>query len=435
MKQLTRIRGRLQRLSVLVLALAAGCAAPPPATNGQDAGAPGQASAPPEARPAAPVVRPGIDVLLAGGAAPLLGKRVGLITNHTGLTASGESTADRLARHPGLQLVALFGPEHGIRGQAAGGEKIPSGRDPATGLPVYSLYGDTRKPTPEMLRGIDVLVFDIQDIGARYYTYVWTMALAMEAAAEHNIPFVVLDRPNPIGGELVQGNVLDPKHRSFVGLYPVPMRHGMTAGELARWINDEHRLGVDLTVVPAEGWRRDLWYDETGLPWVPPSPNMPSVEAATHYPGTCLFEATNLSVGRGTPRAFEQIGAPWLDHVTLAQRMDDYGFPGVRFEPVTFTPINPDDRKYPGQLVRGIRFIVTDRSSYDPTIVAVAAMVEIQRLHPGRFVIHGALDRLAGTDELRKQILAGASVEEITAPWAAQIAAFRRTRDEYLLYP
>ncbi|HEX7052062.1 MAG TPA: DUF1343 domain-containing protein [Longimicrobiales bacterium] len=404
-----------------------------------------------------PVVRLGIDVLLSDSLHLLRGRRVGLITNQTGRgrfsSGAGEpgsagpgsatrasglpgvSTIDLLYRHPAVELVALFSPEHGIRGVADPGASIASGRDAATGLPIYSLYGRTRKPTAEMLEGIDVLVFDIQDIGTRYYTYVWTMALAMQAAAEHRLDFVVLDRPNPLGGHLVQGNILDTAYASFVGLYPVPMRHGLTAGELARFLNAEHGIGAELVVVPMQGWRREQWYDQTGLPWIPPSPNMPSLESATHYPGTCLFEGTNLSVGRGTRAPFQQIGAPWLDAETLVRRLNAYGLPGVRFEPVRFTPAAPGDGKFDGVAVRGIRFIATDRDRYDPTRAAVAALIEIRRLHPDRLTWRTAhFDRLAGTDRLRKRITAGATLEEVTAHWSAERAAFVERRAKYLLY-
>ncbi|HEX2092847.1 MAG TPA: DUF1343 domain-containing protein, partial [Longimicrobiaceae bacterium] len=258
------------------------------------AGTPPPAPSPPGA------VRPGIEVFASSPPAALQGKRVGLITNHTGVDRAGTSSIDRLAAVPGITLVALFGPEHGIRGTAAPGEKVESGRDERTGLPVHSLYGQTRKPTPEMLRGIDALLFDIQDIGARPYTYVYTMALGMQAAAAARIPFVVLDRPNPIGGTAVEGNLLDTAFATFVGMYPIPVRHGMTAGELARLFNREFGIGADLTVIPVEGWRRDDWFDETGLPWLPPSPNIPRLESAIHYPGTVFFEGVNLSAGRGS---------------------------------------------------------------------------------------------------------------------------------------
>jgi uncharacterized protein YbbC (DUF1343 family) len=380
-------------------------------------------------------VLPGIDVLLRDGADAVAGKRLGLITNHTGLTADGRSTIDALHSLAGTRLVALFGPEHGLRGTAGAGERITDGRDARTGLPVRSLYGDTQKPTPTMLADVDVLVFDIQDIGTRYYTYVWTMALAMQAAAEQGKGFVVLDRPNPIGGALVQGNVLDTAFATFVGLYPVPMRHGMTAGEVATLVNREFDIGADLTVVRVEGWQRDQYYDDTGLSWLAPSPNMPSVESATHYPGTCLFEGTNLSVGRGTAMAYQQVGAPWLDAPAAADRLTARGLPGVRVEATSFSPENPGDGKFGGLTLPALRFHVTDRARYDPTITAVAALVEIQALHADslRFV-EDHFDRLAGTDGLRQGILAGRDVAELTAGWAAQLASFAILRGRSLLY-
>jgi uncharacterized protein YbbC (DUF1343 family) len=390
-----------------------------------------------------PAVRPGNEMLMADSSHLVVGRRVGLITNHTGLARDQTHTVD-LLRSQGVEIVALFAPEHGIRGgvaePAAGGVGdqdvwIESGVDEITGLPIRSLYGETLKPTPDMLSDIGVLLFDIQDIGARYYTYVSTMALAMQAAAENGIPFVVLDRPNPIGGALVQGNVLEPEHASFVGLYPVPMRHGMTAGELALMFNDHFGIGAELHVVPAAGWRRDVWFDQTGLPWVSPSPNMPSLESATHYPGTCLFEGTNLSVGRGTPLAFQQIGAPWLDGAALADRLNAYGLAGVRFEAVSFTPDGPQDRKYDGEAVNGVRFTATDRTVYDPTLAGVAALIEARRLAAERWewrVAH--FDRLAGTTRLRERIEAGDGLAEVTGGWTDQLAAFDRIRARYLLY-
>jgi uncharacterized protein YbbC (DUF1343 family) len=412
-------------------------AAPPGGITAPDLARPLDTSpwVPGQIRPLA-VVRPGIDVLLGDDFEALRGKRVGLITNHTGTNAAGESSIDLLHNAPGVRLVALFGPEHGIRGVVEAGEKVASGRDEATGLPIYSLYGETRKPTAAMLKDLDALVFDIQDIGTRYYTYVWTMALALQAAGEQGLEFVVLDRPNPLGGVGVQGNVLEPARASFVGLYPVPMRHGLTAGELARLLNGEYGFGAKLTVVRAEGWRREAWFDQTGLPWTAPSPNMPSLESALHYPGTCLFEGTNLSVGRGTPQAFQQIGAPWLDNEEVARRLNARGLAGVRFVPVTFTPDRPGDGRFGGQVVRGIRLEATDRAAYDPAVAAIALLVEIQALHADRLtwaVSH--FDRLAGTDRIRKEIVAGAGVAEITAGWAAELARFEGVREKYLLYP
>ena len=249
---------------------------------------------------------------------------MGLVTNHTGIDRSGRSDIDILADHPEITLAALYAPEHGIRGEERAGAAIESGVDERTGVVIHSLYGDTRKPTSDMLKGVDVLVFDMQDVGARYYTYVSTMALAMEAAGEHNIPFLVLDRPNPIRGDVVQGNTLNPSYKTFVGMYEVPMRHGMTPGELARMYVGDFGISVDLTVVPTEGWTRDMTFDNTNLPWVAPSPNMPDVASALAYPGTCLFEGTPISVGRGTEKAFQWIGAPWLDGRELAEALNEY---------------------------------------------------------------------------------------------------------------
>jgi uncharacterized protein YbbC (DUF1343 family) len=335
-----------------------------------------------------------------------------------------------------VELVALFSPEHGIRGDAAPGEAVAGGTDLATGLPIHSLYGETRRPTPEMLEGLDVLLYDIQDSGARYFTYVSTMALAMEAAGEAGIPFVVLDRPNPIGGRAVQGNVLDVSHATFVGMYPVAMRHGMTPGELARMYVGEFGVEVELHVVPAAGWTRTTWFDETGLPWVRPSPNLPDLTSLALYPGTCLFEGTNLSVGRGTEAPFRQVGAPWLDGEALARALNERRIPGVRFEPAAFVPREPDDGKYPDRRVRGVRFVVVDREALDPTRAAVAALVEARRMAGDRWEWREAhFDRLAGTVELRRLVEEGTPPAEITARWEEELAAFRELRRPYLLYP
>ncbi|GIT52778.1 MAG: hypothetical protein Ct9H300mP15_29910 [Gemmatimonadota bacterium] len=314
-------------------------------------------------------VRSGIEVLLSDSLHLVQGKNVGLLTNHTGIywTSDGivGSTIDALYEANNVDLVALYAPEHGIRGQEQAGAAIDSGRDERTGVPIHSLYGEVRKPTPAMLEGVDVLLFDMQDIGARYYTYVSTMALAMEAAGEQDIPFIVLDRPNPVRGDVVQGNLLKPGYETFVGMYPVPMRHGMTAGELAQLYVGEFGLEVDLHVVPLDGWTRDMTFDQTQLPWVPPSPNMPSLESALAYPGTCLFEGTPISVGRGTDRAFQWVGAPWLDGVQLAESLNGYGINGVRFESTTFTPRNAGDRKFEGQEVSGV-LLIPESTDYDP---------------------------------------------------------------------
>jgi uncharacterized protein YbbC (DUF1343 family) len=390
---------------------------------------------PPSAAEATVEVRPGIDVLLDDSLHLVSGRRVGLITNRSGVSRSGRSSIDVLHQHSAIRLVALFSPEHGIRGTAPEGERIEDEVDAGTGLVVHSLYGATWAPEPDVLDSIDVLLFDIQDVGARYYTYVSTMAFAMRAAGEAGIPFIVLDRPNPIAHP-VQGPVLDPAFATFVGLYPIPARHGMTVGELARLFAGEFGIEVELTVVPVEGWTRDTWFDETGLPWIAPSLNMPSLESATHYPGTCLFEGTNLSVGRGTPFAFQQVGAPWLAHAELMDRLAAYDLPGVRIEATEFTPVDPSDGKHGGEAVTGVRFTVTDRSRYDPVRTSVAVMLEARSLAGESWEWTVAnIDRLAGSDALRLAVDAGLSLDEITDGWTEGLEAFRRLRERYLLYP
>ena len=386
----------------------------------------------------APTVRPGIDVLLADSSHLIDGRRVGLITNRSGVGRDGTTAIDLLHGYADAELTALFAPEHGIRGTEAEGSAIDDATDEGTGLPIHSLYGETRAPTPEMLASIDVLAFDIQDIGSRYYTYVSTMALAMEAAGRAGVPMIVLDRPNPIGG-LTQGPVLDPAFATFVGLYPVPVRHGLTAGELARLYRGAFGVEVELHVVPAAGWSADRWFDETHLPWIAPSLNMPSLESATHYPGTCLFEGTNLSVGRGTPTAFQVLGAPWLDGeawVAEIRAVAGAALPGVEVRAVAFTPESPSDGRFGGEEIGGIRLTVTDRSTYDPVRTAVAALLAARRLSGDAWewrVRH--FDRLAGSDGLRLAIDRGAPLDEITSEWAADVAAFEALRRPYLLYP
>ena len=383
-------------------------------------------------------VRSGIEVLLSDSLHLVQGKNVGLLTNHTGIywTSDGivGSTIDALYEANNVDLVALYAPEHGIRGQEQAGAAIDSGRDERTGVPIHSLYGEVRKPTPAMLEGVDVLLFDMQDIGARYYTYVSTMALAMEAAGEQDIPFIVLDRPNPVRGDVVQGNLLKPGYETFVGMYPVPMRHGMTAGELAQLYVGEFGLEVDLHVVPLDGWTRDMTFDQTQLPWVPPSPNMPSLESALAYPGTCLFEGTPISVGRGTDRAFQWIGAPWLDGVQLAESLNGYGINGVRFESTTFTPRNAGDRKFEGQEVSGV-LLIPESTDYDASKAAVAMLLETYSMSGDNWLWAEAhFDRLAGTDSLRLSIEAGADFAELTSAWDSENQAFEQLRDPYLIY-
>jgi uncharacterized protein YbbC (DUF1343 family) len=412
----------MKRLVPLLLALAL-----PGACTAQS-GTPAPAAGTPSA------VRIGIDHLTHDVPPQIRGRRVGLITNQTGVTRDGRSSIDVLAEAPGVELVALYSPEHGIRGTAAPGEKVASGVDDRTGLPIHSLYGETRKPTPAMLRGVEALVFDIQDIGARPYTYIYTMALGMEAAREAGIPFVVLDRPNPINGVAIEGNLLEPAFSTFVGMYPIPIRHGMTAGELARMFNREFGIGADLSVVPVDGWRREQWGDATGQPWVNPSPNIRRLEAAIHYPGTVFFEGTNLSTGRGSEMPFEQIGAPWLRNEETVQAMNRLALPGVRFEAVQFTPRDPGDGKFADQPVQGVRLVVTDREAYRSVAASLLLIAEIRRQNPGEFAWAAShFDRLAGTGKLRQAVEAD-RLPALLREWEAEADGFRRTREPYLLY-
>lgn len=379
-------------------------------------------------------VRPGIAVLLEDSAHLVRKRRIGLVTNQSGVDAQGVSDVVRL-RSADVDLVALFSPEHGFRGVADPGALVASSKDSATGLPIYSLYGRTSAPTPDMLRGIEVMLVDLQDAGARYYTYLATTVEVMRAAGRHRIPVLVLDRPNPIGG-LVQGNVLDTAFSSMVGRLAMPMRHGMTLGELARLAAADLRIDVHLIVIPAAGWRRSQALDQTALPFIPPSPNLRSLESLFHYPGTCLFEGTNLSVGRGSEAPFEQIGAPWLDTSAVLPAIRQANLPGVRFRGVEFTPRNPGDGKFADTLARGIRLQVTDRSAYDPTVTAVHLLSVVRRVHPDRFGwIPAHFDRLAGGAVLREQLERGGGPEEIVKTWRSELEQFRSRRKPALVYP
>lgn len=380
-----------------------------------------------------PPVEPGIEVFLANVPPALRGKRVGLITNHTGIDRSRTSDIDLIARHKELKLVALLAPEHGIRGNIEAGVRIQDEKDQATGVPIYSLYtAEDRGPTPEMLKDVDVLVYDLQEVGGRTWTYVSTMALSMRAARRHNIPFVVLDRPNPIGGEIVEGALLDPKFASFVGMFPIPARHGMTVGELATLFNTKHAIGAELIVVRAANWQRPLWFDETGLPWSNPSPNLRSLAALTSYPGSVYFEGTNLTEGRGTDRPFEQIGASWLNAPAVARRMNDANLPGVRFEAITMA-VSETAAKFKGQTIAGIRFVITDRQAYRPVRTALLLIDEIKRQHPREFAWGPTIDRLTGSDKVRLAI-DGGRLPELLAEWAREAAEFRESRKPFLLY-
>ncbi len=390
-------------------------------------------------------VRTGLDVWASQGFAALKGKRVGAIVNPTSVDAGFRHLADLLAAAPGVTLSALFGPEHGLRGEAqymVAVDDVP--RDRRTGVPVYSLYGATFEslaPRPDWLRGLDVLVFDVQDVGARYYTYVYTMALSMQAAARAKVPFVVLDRPNPLGLELAEGNLVGERFRSFVGLYALPNRHGMTAGELALLLNAREGFGCELTVVPCEGLRRSQWWSDTGRHFVSPSPNMPTPDTALVYPGMCLAEGTNVSEGRGTCRPFEQFGAPWLDGATVAERLDGLRLPGVRFRPCAFTPTFD---KFKGQSCEGAFIHVTDRQAFRPVLTGIAVFRICHELGGRHFAWRAdayefvkdvpAFDLLCGTDGVRAGIEAGLDVRELVRGFDEELAAFQPLRRAHMLY-
>ncbi|MEP6573839.1 MAG: DUF1343 domain-containing protein [Gemmatimonadota bacterium] len=378
-------------------------------------------------------MRPGIEVLLSDSIHLVRGRRVGLVTNQSGVDARGISDIDRL-RNAGIHLVALFSPEHGFRGNADPGASVGSMVDSATGLPIYSLYGRTSSPADSMLAGLDVVLVDLQDAGARYYTYLWTTANVMRAAAKNGKRVIVLDRPNPIGGA-VEGNVLDTAYASPVGLLAIPMRHGMTLGELALLARSDLGLGTELTVIPVEGWRRSMYFDETGLPFIPPSPNLRSLESLIHYPGLCLFEGTNLSVGRGSDAPFEQVGATWLDTTLVLAALRTRHVPGVEFSAVTFTPHNPGDGKYADTTVAGIRLRVTDRSVYQPTVAATVLLSVIASSERGFSWIPAQFDRLAGERSGLRDSLAQHHIDYLGPVWSGERQRFLERRRPFLLYP
>ena len=383
-------------------------------------------------------VLPGLEVLLRDSAHLVRGKRVGFITNQTAITSDGRSGIDLLHASPEVNLVALFGPEHGLRGGIEGGEKIEGGIDAQTGVQVHSLYGATQRPTPEMLRNIDVLLFDMQDIGARPYTYVWTMAMAMEAAAAQKIPFVVLDRPNPITRRM-EGPLMQMEMRrvaqAITGYYPVPLRHGMTVGEIARYINSEYNIGAQLTVVPIDGWSPDMWFDETGLPWINPSPNIRSLEAALNYAGLVLTEATNLTVGRGTPAPFTTVGAPWLDAARLLERVSQYDIPGVRLDTTSYTPEGEGWVPFRGERVRAVRITITDRDAYKPVWLTLVLLSEIKRQHPAEFkILNSGFTQMLGSHRAREAFDRGDDPRDIWQRWERELQAWSAVRSRYLLY-
>src|SRR6266481_3221890 len=386
-------------------------------------------------------VLPGLDVLVSRLPSLLRGLSVGLLCHQASVTRDLTPAAEALRSIKGVKLRRLFAPEHGLTGAAQDHAGIGAERDALTGLPVVSLYGKRLEPAPGSLDGLDTLVVDLQDVGSRYYTFVWTMTLAMRAAARVGLPVVVLDRPNPLGGQRLEGNMPDPRFASFVGLYPLPTRHGMTIGELAGYLNDTHELGSDLTVVPTLGWRRAMPWEATELPFVAPSPNMPTIDTARVYPGGCLIEGTNLSEGRGTTRPFEWIGAPYLDGPPLARALERRGLPGVRFRPVGFIPTF---QKWAGRLCDGVQIHVTDANCFKPFLTGLAEIAVARRLAPRGFAWRRPpyefekrrmpIDILCGTDVIRKAIERGAPLPAIERAWQRDLERWKRLRARYLLY-
>ena len=373
-------------------------------------------------------VRTGIDVLQEDDFSALAGRRVGLITNQTGVDRAGRRTLDLLRQTPNLKLVALFSPEHGLAGNQD--ELIASTSEANSGLPVYSLYGQVKRPTAQMLAGIDALVFDVQDAGVRFYTYITTMAYAMEAASQQGIAFYVLDRPNPITGRLVQGPVMDVNLKSFTGYFSLPVRHGMTVGELATLFNQENRIGAELHVVKMRGYNRGAWYDETGLTWVNPSPNLRNLNQATLYPGTALVEGANVSVGRGTATPFELVGAPWINGRRLAGYLARQHIKGVSFAPATFVPTSSN---FAHHACQGVRIILQDREALDPTVLGVEMAAALYRLYPAKFKLEQILG-LIGSRTVLQQIKNGLTPTTIAQGWQTQLAGFGELRSKYLLY-
>ena len=392
----------------------------------------------------APAVRTGLDVLCAQGFANLRGTRVGLVAHAAAVDANLQPATDLFLAAPGVKLTALFGPEHGLQGTAQDLASVPNADDPVSGLRIHSLYGDTfdsLRPNPDQLQGLDVLVIDLVDIGSRYYTFQGTMLLCMEAAAGRGVRVVILDRPNPLGGEVVEGPTLSAGFESFVGLHPVATRHGMTMGELALMYQRERGLRCELDVIRCEGWRRRHWFDETSLPWVLPSPNMPTLDTATVYPGQCLLEGTNLSEGRGTTRPFELCGAPWIEPRSLLARLKAASLPGVAFRPAWFTPTF---QKWAGQTCGGVQVHVTDRDAFGSVRTSLALLDAFRavsgprfdwRRDPYEFVADRlAIDLLFGGSRERTALENGTPTADIARAWEAEETAFRVRRQPFLLY-
>jgi len=373
-------------------------------------------------------VQTGLDVLESEKFAPLRGKHVGLITNHTGLDFQERTTINVLAHAPGVQVVALFSPEHGIAGHSD--EKLASSKDASTGLPIFSLYGDHLRPTDEMLQGIDALVFDVQDAGVRFYTYTTTMAYCMEEAAKHNISFFVLDRPNPLNGDIVEGPMLDADKTTFVAYYPLPVRYGLTIGELAQFYNAENHINADLHVIPMRNWHRNYFFESTGLKWIPPSPNLRTLKGSLLYPGLEILQNAGVSVGRGTEAPFEEFGAPWINGEEVAAALNAKGLPGIHFVNQPFIPVSG---LYAGQRCGGVGVRVTDRFTLRSMRVGLEIAAVLHKKYPDHFDVLKIL-LLLGNDSTIQQLQSGTPVGEIIASWAMDLAAYDQIRHKYSLY-
>jgi uncharacterized protein YbbC (DUF1343 family) len=387
-------------------------------------------------------LRTGADRLLSDSLHLLKNKKIGLVTNHTAVLSNGTHLADSLAAFNDFKLTALFGPEHGVRGDAPAGEKINTGVDPKTGIPVYSLYGKERKPTAEMLKEVDLLIFDIQDVGARFYTYISTLFYTLQAAAENKIPVIVLDRPNPIGGIYVDGPVRKEKLSSFVGITPIPVAHGMTVGELAEMFSGEGWLKTnekpDLTIIKLDGWKRDSYYDDYSLEWIKPSPNIPDLETALVYPGTCLIEGVNISEGRGTQAPFLKIGAPFINPKELIKKLKDFQTASVQISETEFTPVSIPGMavspKYENELCRGISIKIRNRNRFEPVKFGIMLVTALNELYPGKLEFRKSFDLLSGDSSIRESILKGKSYKQIISSYEKDLKDFLSVRKKYLLY-
>ncbi|NQU27978.1 MAG: DUF1343 domain-containing protein [Candidatus Marinimicrobia bacterium] len=387
-------------------------------------------------------VQNGIDVLLDQHSQRLAGKNIALVTNHSGVTKAGIPNYRVLMELADVNLKVIFSPEHGLFGEAAAGEKIKYGDDLKELPEVISLYGKIRKPTATMLESVDLILYDIQDIGARFYTYISTMGLVMEAAGEVGIPIWILDRPNPIRGDFIEGPLLEMKHQSFVGYYPIPIRYGLTAGELAQLIIDQQWINSspELEIISVTGWTKAIWFDETDLPWVAPSPNIPDLETAIVYPGMCLLEGTNISEGRGTYRPFKQIGAPWIDAHDLAAVMNNLNLPGVVFKPVSYTPVSikgmSGNPKYKDQICNGIELIIADRNFFNSVETGVQLLVQVNKMYPAEFQLKEKwLIKLWGNDLLVKGLNKGYSADKIFREFAKSQNSYSLVADQNRIYP